>query len=253
MFHLGTENPWFFAYGFNMFVDFCMWVLEVDGLQVPPFDQHPAGDRTLQAIGLDADGWRSWVNEVVNLQHQQTRAVRQPFVAFTNEWWQSMQAQGMAPLNPQSETFRQQAEALGEQFKAAQGSRPDLFFPKLGDAQNPPGAWKGSAVVGQRLGELWEEYKPLSNKRKEWQRALVRQWSTGRGDGTVKRVWDDLEPYHTRLETLAIHLVEYPGEVYYLVPPVSVIMTVVNGHLDGETFRTNAFRAAEELATRNSF
>jgi hypothetical protein len=46
--------------------------------------------------------------------------------------------------------------------------------------------------------------------------------------------------------------VEYPQEVYYLVPPVSVIMTVVNGHLDGETFRTYTLRAAEELATRNN-
>lgn len=68
---------------------------------------------------------------------------------------------------------------------------------------------------------------------------------------SVKRLWDDLKPYHTRLETLAIHLVEYPQEVYYPVPPVSVIMTVVNGHLGGETFRTLVLRAAEELVRSN--
>ena len=248
MFYPGSEHPWFYAYGCNLFVDFCIWVLEVDGLQVSPFDQHPAGDGTLRAAGLDAEGWRSWLNEVVNLQSQQTRAVRQPFVAFTNAWWRSMQAQGSVPLDPQAETFSLPAEALGEHFTTALRSRLDLFLPQFGAAQNPPAAWQGSAAGGQRLGEPWEAYKPLSNKRKEWQRALVRQWSPSRGDGTSKRSWDDPEPYRARLETLIIYLVEYAHEVYYLVPPVSAIMTVVNGRLDGEIYRANVLRVAEELA-----
>jgi hypothetical protein len=33
MFYPGSEHPWFYAYGCNLFVDFCIWVLEVDGLQ----------------------------------------------------------------------------------------------------------------------------------------------------------------------------------------------------------------------------
>ncbi len=69
----------------------------------------------------------------------------------------------------------------------------------------------------------------------------MRQWSS-QGDGTSNRLWDDLQPYHTRLEALTIHFVEYPQEVDYLVPPVSVIMAVANGQLDGEAFRARAFR-----------
>lgn len=65
MFRAGTKNPWFFSSGFNMMVDFCVWVLETDGLQVAPFDRHPAGDGALRARGFDAPGWRAWVIAVV--------------------------------------------------------------------------------------------------------------------------------------------------------------------------------------------
>lgn len=51
-------------------VDFCIWVLEQDGLQVPPFDCHPAGDGRLQARGMDADAWRLWGKRIVLLLDQ---------------------------------------------------------------------------------------------------------------------------------------------------------------------------------------
>src|SRR6266852_6051986 len=69
IYRLGTELPWLCDYGFNMFVDFCIWTLEVDGLQVPPFAHHPSGDGTLRAAGLDAQGWRVWTDEVVTRQY----------------------------------------------------------------------------------------------------------------------------------------------------------------------------------------
>lgn len=43
MFRIGEENPWFCRYDFDMEVDFCLWVLEGDGLYAPPFDHHPQG------------------------------------------------------------------------------------------------------------------------------------------------------------------------------------------------------------------
>lgn len=76
MFRKGTENPWFFSSGFNMMVDFCVWVLESDGLRVPPFDRHDDGDGALRARGFDAQGWRVWADDVVALQ---ARVDRVPF------------------------------------------------------------------------------------------------------------------------------------------------------------------------------
>lgn len=71
MINLGTEEiPWGFHIGFNIMVDFCVWVLEIDGLHVPPFDRHPDGNGTLRARGMDASAWQEWVAMVVATQDQ---------------------------------------------------------------------------------------------------------------------------------------------------------------------------------------
>jgi hypothetical protein len=92
---LGSSNPWSYSQGFNMFVDFCVWVLEADGVHVPPFDQHSDGDGTLRAAGLDAEGWRIWLARVVNLQYEQQqrhqqRALKDPFHAITQDDWNAL-------------------------------------------------------------------------------------------------------------------------------------------------------------------
>src|SRR5215469_12418908 len=56
IYRLGTEPPWFCDFGFNLCVDFCLWTLEVDGLQVPPFAHHPSGDGALQASEILPEG-----------------------------------------------------------------------------------------------------------------------------------------------------------------------------------------------------
>ena len=72
------------------------------------------------------------------------------------------------------------------------------------------------------------------------------QWSTW------KVLWTELQPYQTRVEVLALHLVAYGQEVEYLVPPASVILTLVDGRLDGPAFRQRVLRAVEQLATHPS-
>jgi hypothetical protein len=37
---------------FDSQIDFCIWLLELDGLQVSPFDRHPNGNRILQGKGI---------------------------------------------------------------------------------------------------------------------------------------------------------------------------------------------------------
>lgn len=58
------------GYEFNIAVDFCVWILETDGLHVPPFDKHPNGDNAFQKQGLDAASWSIWLNDVILLQEQ---------------------------------------------------------------------------------------------------------------------------------------------------------------------------------------
>jgi hypothetical protein len=243
MYRLGTGPHWFCEYGFNLYVDFCLWTLEVDGLQVPPFAHHPPGDGTLQFAGLDAAGWRAWTDDVVTGQYRQARAVRQPFMEETEQWWRSIQARGLS-LDQIQDAGRQYMETVRQQSMASCAAR-------AAQIQFPPAIWKGEPAVGQRLHELWEHYLPLSSTRQQWESPLKMQWSTW-GDGTWKVLWTELQPYQTRLEGLALHLVEYAQEVEYLVPPASVILTLVGGRLDGASFRQRVLRAAEHLATHPS-
>lgn len=105
----------------------------------------------------------------------------------------------------------------------------------------PPERWSGNPEVGKRLSELWEQYGPISDKRFAWEKSLR---TNNRG---TTNLWHDLEPYHTRLDSLMIHFVGYSQEKVYLVPPRSIIMTMVNGHLDDEDFRARSVQAAEAL------
>jgi hypothetical protein len=246
MYGLGSgEKPWSCSVSFNPYVDFCIWILEADGLRVPPFDKHPSGDGPLQTAGLHAEEWWSWFKVVVELQHQQAEAFQQPARSFTNEWWKSVQEKGGLPQDRHSEAFKQHVEA----FRGPIQAQPNAFLPVIAQAHNPPAVWTGNPAVGTRIAELWEQYKSLSNTRRGWERGLGRRWSQAKGDGTGEQLWNDLEPYRTRLDSLIIHLVAYsqPGEC--LVPPVSIILAIVNGQLDGSDVRRRVLDVIGGLTT----
>src|SRR5712691_2593664 len=63
---LHSRNAWHYRQGSDPAVDFCLWVLQVDGLNVPPFDQHPDGDGSLRALGLTEDSWQTWFSRVLD-------------------------------------------------------------------------------------------------------------------------------------------------------------------------------------------
>jgi len=55
------DPPFFLTLGMGSAIDFCVWVLEKDGLRVSPFDQHPDGDHSLRSRGLTAEAWQGWI------------------------------------------------------------------------------------------------------------------------------------------------------------------------------------------------
>jgi hypothetical protein len=193
-----------------MMVDFCIWVLEVDGLHVPPFDQHPEGDGSLRAAGLDAEAWQSWLTRVVNLQYEQQRTRKGPLNQQVD--WQSV---------------------------------------LTSEAYNPPRAWIGTATVGNRLAELWTQYGPLSNERNKAEARLARKRQQVETDRRMN-LWRDLSPYHSRIPTLIVHMVQYEQPINYLVPPVSVVMTYAGGQPGAAEFRERLLDAAAELTASSS-
>ncbi len=198
-----------------MAVDFCIWVLEVDGLRVPPFDSHADGDGSLRTAGLDASEWQSWLIRIVNLQDEQRQRLQQ-----------------------------------GSKEDPLQ-THKDLPKRLIAEAHHPAAAWQGNAAVGNRLATLWDQYGPLSNDRRSWEYKLTRQLHKAES-GAKKRLYDELQPYASRIPTLTIHFVHYSQPLDYLVPPVSVIMTIQEGQPDAAEFRTRILDAAAELAARRS-
>ena len=64
----------------------------------------------------------------------------------------------------------------------------------------------------------------------------------------MHQLWSDLQPYRARIPSLMVHLIKYPKQVEYIIPPVSVILAVADDHTDNETFRLRVLHAAENLA-----
>jgi hypothetical protein len=62
---LFSGRSWHYSFGFHSDLDFCFWVLERDGLRVPPFDRHSDGDSSLRAAGLDVASWWVWLERTL--------------------------------------------------------------------------------------------------------------------------------------------------------------------------------------------
>ncbi|MBA2396130.1 MAG: hypothetical protein H0V70_25675 [Ktedonobacteraceae bacterium] len=236
---------WHLEYKFHSFVDFCIWVLERDGLQVAPFDRHHGGDTMLQRVGLTADDWLAWMHDVVTFYQQAMQALHQLSWQAMTRWKQSLEEQGGFHWHAQAEPLPSEWTAsLAQSLRSASG--PSVYDQRLLMTrlfENPPPAlWHGNADVSHRLYDLWEHY---GSRGKQWTDHLLMQWMV---DGTEEQLQKDLLPYHARLEMLNICFAKYSQEVDYLIPPVSVIMTLADGQLDGDTFRLRVLRAAEELA-----
>jgi hypothetical protein len=50
-------REWCYQVDVSLQPNFAVWVLMRDGLEVPPFDRHTGGDRTVRSAGLNAARW----------------------------------------------------------------------------------------------------------------------------------------------------------------------------------------------------
>ncbi|MFL5703632.1 MAG: hypothetical protein ACJ8AG_12510 [Ktedonobacteraceae bacterium] len=231
MFHLETTDPWILQCDFRAAVDFCVWVLERDGLRVAPFDRHEEGDGSLRSVGLTADEWRQWYTEVIQIQDQMDRASQQQFRSWSGEMRRH---------------HEQQAQPISHPFDLPLPPPLDLPPELTSKSSHPSEIWNGKTAVGKRLEELWRYYSSSSNKRKYW------QWSDVRTRQLTNQLWHEVQPYSTKLETLLIRFVRYPYQADDCVPPVSIVIASTEEHLDAEDFRRRVLYTVEELIARKN-
>src|SRR5947209_2077699 len=129
-----------FSVASDRWIDFCIWVLEVDGLQVPPFDRHGAGGGSLRALGLDGAGGGAWLQTVVAVQAGREAAENVPM----QRWIDALQA-GEQP-EPAGFTEAEREDALGL------------------SNQLPALLWNGDRAMVEALSELWWRYGRLGTR-----------------------------------------------------------------------------------------
>lgn len=205
MFLAGSSDRWSWSEDALPPLAFCVHALVQDGLQVPPFDRHPGGDGGLRGRGLDAETWRTWVSAAVAAQGRLDACVREP------DWLADRAA--LATL-------------------AAAASAPAALCP-------------GTPELRAGLEELWVNYQPEGER---WKRRMTSGPRGVRNRLTPHEqrwLWKALLPFHDRLPTISVFLVDYPTPVAMAVPPTTCL--IAPGNASAEYVR-QVVAAAEQLA-----
>ncbi len=205
LFRAGASDEWFWAEDASPPISFCVHALVQDGLRVPPFDRHPEGDGALRARGLDAETWNAWLSAVVAAQSRLSKRVREP------DWL---------------------ADRAGLAALVEAASAPAALCP-------------GTPELRVRLGEQWVDYQPRGER---WKRDLT---SGPRGvrnrlaPGEQRWLWKALVPFHDRLPTISVFLVDYPVPVVMAMPPTTCLITPASASAD---YARQVLAGAEQLA-----
>ncbi len=264
------EEPqnWVFSQGYDFGVDFFVWVLEVDGLQVPPFEGHSEGDRSLRSRGMTVESWQSWLTKSVQHLHYGR--------LLLNHERHILQRQNLQPRMKQfaldaakkhnldltvveaklDRHFARQEEAQQRGLAAARQIYGDATPPDV-ERDGPLSAWEGEPAVSERLRELRSEFRSISQQRSRyWDWLMNRKSEDDQSEplhagGDRTDLWIRLKPYHPHLSTLKIYLVAYPQSVEYLAPPISLILSASPESRTRQIFDDRVVGAAARLAQIN--
>lgn len=233
---LYSHDDWSFAGGFREpSLDFCLWVLQVDGLRVPPFDQHPDGDGSLRAIGLTASDWQVWFLRVIDPEQRERdikQLQQQAFAAY-------LKLSGEPDLEHLQQRFQAEQRTISNDPRLP--SPPEWHFYHA--------SWRGNNTIRNRLIELHEQYKHVSAHHERLCSDVSRaQTKEERRSGI--RLYDELKPYATRIPSLSVYFVGYDYPLDYLVFPATLLMTVQEGQPGPQEYRERVLAAVAELATR---
>jgi hypothetical protein len=231
------ETLHLFYNSFVLKIDFCIWVLLLDGLSVPPFTQHPKGNRMLQTLGFDSESWIAWMQRVVNTCDQRLTRKRNnlPPQAYVEEAMAFYEAQTKQDKRIDLAAKRIRAEKIVYSYFDLEAS----VYP-FGWESHPADIWTGEPKIGEALRELWQKYLELVEEE---------------GHGTTQSGWFGLPEEFSRqldgicqnLFCLHIYQVEYPYPVGCAVPPNAILLSNACGSAGSSNYCKIALSTAESL------
>lgn len=208
MFLSGSTDRWSWSEDVFESLAFCVHALVLDGLMVPPFDRQGDGNGALRQAGLDAHAWREWVEAVVR-HHAALSA-----------------AMGDFGCDRDREKLRASLREASAALEATGSLCP------------------GSTELQRLLNELWIAYQPLGDV---WKRRMTMGDSLRQRFGTREagRLWTALLPFHDRLPTISVFLVDYPVPVVMALPPTTCLIAPGK---DSKTYSRQVIDAAAQLS-----
>jgi hypothetical protein len=243
---------------YELKVDFCLWVLQLDGMQVPPFNHHSGGNRVLRDAGVNAQDWSEWLRKIVLAQDGRL------------DWNQSLEAKQeiKRQLIQAGEAISSNinwTEALGysekkmlweiEQYRLAS----ELAYPACRFCE-PSGIWTGESNVRYLLHELWQNYLSLPKKKyRNFLDANQPFFSANLWENLVKiglRFYTAYEYYKfffylkshiPHLPILNIYIIDYPVPIEYVIPPASILVSVSERIYDTGVFWQRVLKASQNL------
>jgi hypothetical protein len=268
------ENPlslFEVTYETNDAINFCIWVLEQDGLQVPPFDQHPDGDGTLRSLLLSATDWQQWVTKIAVLldypfgwQVPEPEQAKQLIVAQVSQLLalaaEHAPEPGVSPLDVPA--FVGQMEQRFH-WQQAQYQKEKTVVEALYGDQTPPdpwhegaiSVWDGSPAIAARLQELHEVY-PARQRQEAWMN-FPTDPTTGEMDGRPETIVDmsnlrqRLQLNYEMLGSLKLRLVSYPYPVAWAIAPNTIVLSPSAKPEDAPMLEDRVVVAVEQLIQLN--
>ena len=202
---VGPSDGWHWSWDAFPPVWFCVRALVLDGLTVPPFDRHTDGDGSLRRLGLAPETWRAWVVSVLS-QH--------------------------AAMGAYAQTLGT-AETRGPVLELARAAEEVL--------RAPGSLCAGSNMLRARLNELFADYALAGEEWKQLMSDVPRLVGSGRQQ---RALWKALLPFHDKLETLTVFMVEYAEPAVMPLPPTSCLIAP---DTDPSGFTRQIIQAAKAL------
>lgn len=208
-----TRPPLSLICGFNKHVDFCIWVLLQDGVQVSPFDQHP-----FKTNQMDVESWHRWLSIVTATQdfrlNWRVKNIDEKVNASTGNgefMAQQVRQHTGLPIKYDPDLVRTQSEL----YYRWQQSQYEQALAILGDTDRnalPPLLWKGES---ERLEQLWQEYLPIGRSR-----------SRGTEPPALEDFTKGFSEQFPTLGAISVHLIDYPVPVAYPVGSATVLLSL---------------------------
>ena len=257
LFVLQPEPPWSIHFGMNAVVDFCIWILEVDGLHVPPFTCHERGLGSLQRLGLTPQCWESWATAVLAIQNpilswnrdckDLDAWVAQEFASLEQFALVLLQQPTWAGQTIDFEGLRYSLECRYQQSRERYNkARSQIALINnqllseigLGSDKELPAACLMAQPLRTKLQELWDIYNEQVYSSRVQATASLGEQMVSTGSGKL----------YDLLDQLNVYVVSYPFNVEWLVPPDTVVTS--NRHLLPETDALDELieRAVRQLA-----